>query len=216
MFYFTGKGLSKIHDWIIESLGGEQGPLNKGNVEAAAQRPRTKIYHEEPFNDIVAKAAALGYSLNRWHGFLDGNKRTSLMSIILMLEMNDVHFTMPPYMTKYLLLVAQDKMEESEFDFLIRKHSSNSRLALAWKDWRYSWLPSTWFSFLSLIPITQSYSERIEKDWLAAGSPETLERVFQEFEVWERLGYPKFDVELKISNNLETAVSEGDIDYEES
>ena len=211
MFYFTASGLTKIHDYVIASLGGVAGPLNDGNVQAAAERPRTMIYHEEPFEDIVAKGAALCCALNKWHGFLDGNKRTALLSMILMLEMNGVTFTNPPYITKYLLLVAQDKCSEEEFELLVRKLSSGNRVVSALKEFRYSWLPNLHFNMLGYLPFGMRFRIKLQLDWLAAGDAETLGRVYQEYDDWQEQGYPKYDVDLPIDDDIEKATKDGDI-----
>lgn len=211
MLYFTAKGISKIHDYVIESLGGISGPLNDGNVQAAVARPMTKVYHKEPFADLVAKGAALCYALDKWHGFLDGNKRTGLMSLIFTFWINEVYFTNPPYITKYLLLVAQDECSEEEFEGLIRKLSTPHRLVSVWKNLRYLRWPNFKYEFLYYFPFTRRYAENIELDWLAAGSQEALERLYGEYEIWEDRGFPKGDVELKIADTLEKAIEDGDI-----
>jgi death-on-curing protein len=208
--YFTASGITKIHDYVIEALGGESGPLNEGNVQAASERPRTKVYHSEPFEDLVAKAAALCYAY-RWHGFLDGNKRTALMSLILMLEMNGAYLTNPPYMTKYLVLVAQDKISEEDFQRFVRRLVCSNRLLSIWKDFRYDRWLWFWYDSLYYFPPTRRYGEHMEADWFGAGDLEALERLNQEYDTWEKLGFPKGDVELRIAEDIQTAIKDGDI-----
>lgn len=62
-------------------FGGVEGILNSGLVESAIGRPYTGYYRS-----IHKKAAALTHSLCRNHGFTDGNKRTALITVELLLD----------------------------------------------------------------------------------------------------------------------------------
>lgn len=68
------------HDLAL-SFGGRQGVINLGSVESALARPYSG-YHRS----IHEKAAALVESMVRNHGFADGNKRTALILLNLLLE----------------------------------------------------------------------------------------------------------------------------------
>jgi death on curing protein len=61
-----------------------------GLLEAAAARPRTRIFDTDAYPDLWAKAAALGHSLIRNHPLVDGNKRLGWVAMRTYLELNDV------------------------------------------------------------------------------------------------------------------------------
>lgn len=63
------------------SFGGRQGVINLGSIESALARPYSGYYRS-----IHRKAAALVESVVRNHGFADGNKRTALILLNLLLE----------------------------------------------------------------------------------------------------------------------------------
>lgn len=62
-------------------FGGLPGLRDQGLVEAALARPYTGYYRS-----IEAKAAALVHSLALNHGFVDGNKRTALLMVALLIR----------------------------------------------------------------------------------------------------------------------------------
>ena len=61
--------------------GGRVGILNPGLVQSAIARPYSGYYRS-----IQRKAAALLHALARNHGFADGNKRTCLLLVHLLLD----------------------------------------------------------------------------------------------------------------------------------
>lgn len=61
--------------------GGLAGIRDLGLVESAIARPYSGYYRA-----IYAKAAALTHSLAKNHGFVDGNKRTTLLVLTLFLD----------------------------------------------------------------------------------------------------------------------------------
>ena len=69
------------HELALLSRGGRAGILNLGLIESAIQRPYSGYYRS-----IHRKAAALVHSAARNHGFADGNKRTSLLLLMLLLK----------------------------------------------------------------------------------------------------------------------------------
>jgi death-on-curing family protein len=220
LFYLTPSVIKKIHDFIIESQGGVadgQRPLNEGNIKAAAERPWTKLNksdpakHFEPFSSLCAKVTALGYALNRWHGFTDGNKRTSLMCMVLMLYANGAEMTVPVSMTKSLIKVADDRMSEEDFEKVIRRLSSSNKWAHRWKSFRHKWLPEAIQGILYDLPILNELAYRMDIDWLGAGDEEAMKRLDEEYEQWERLGYPKNDVELELADTRAGLIRDGDL-----
>lgn len=62
-------------------FGGAEGISNSSLIESAIGRPYTGYYRP-----IYMKTAALAHSLCRNHGFTDGNKRTALLTVELLLD----------------------------------------------------------------------------------------------------------------------------------
>jgi len=72
------------HDIVIEHFGGRQGILNRNGLESALARPYSGYYRS-----IERKGAALLESLAKNHGFVDGNKRTAILMLSLLVINSD-------------------------------------------------------------------------------------------------------------------------------
>ena len=68
--------------------GGRPGVINRGSIESAIVRPYSGYYRAIRF-----KAAALVESMAGNHGFVDGNKRTTLILLNLLLERSGYRLT---------------------------------------------------------------------------------------------------------------------------
>jgi death on curing protein len=66
--------------------GGGAGVRNKGALDNALQRPRNEYDYEKP--DIADLAAAYAFGIARNHPFIDGNKRTALVTSFTFLYLN--------------------------------------------------------------------------------------------------------------------------------
>lgn len=77
-----------IHDQAVKQFGGSHGVRDIGLVESAAARPSASFDNNDLYETVFDKAAALLQSLLKNHPFVDGNKRTALISGGLFLKIN--------------------------------------------------------------------------------------------------------------------------------
>jgi death-on-curing protein len=63
------------------AFGGLDGVRSWNLIESAIERPYTGYYRS-----LARKAAALTQSLAQNHGFIDGNKRTALLAVMLLIS----------------------------------------------------------------------------------------------------------------------------------
>lgn len=133
----------QLHDVILDISGGRPGILDAKVIEAAVHRPKTYLaYH--PDCDLHTVCAVLLDSVARNHAFVEGNKRTGLMTAILTYELNDMPLKMAAdtdgEYEKLVLWVVLDKPEIPEIAerlrTLSRKYevSKVSKFVLRLKD----------------------------------------------------------------------------------
>src|SRR4029077_3161373 len=79
----TLRDVLEAHDQAL-TFGGLHGVRDLGLIESAIARPYSG-YHRS----FAKKCAALTHSLTMNHGFVDGNKRTALLAVTLLLSRND-------------------------------------------------------------------------------------------------------------------------------
>ena len=86
-----------VYELIIineELIGGKQSQVRDVDLlEAAVLRPMSSAFGEDAYPSIADKAAALFHSLSRNHAFVDGNKRTSVVAVIMFLRLNGYQVT---------------------------------------------------------------------------------------------------------------------------
>ena len=82
----TKENILQLHEYSINDFGGSQGIRDNGLLESAIARPYQTFGGEDLYLTIYEKAAAIGESLIINHPFVDGNKRTGLLGLLLMLH----------------------------------------------------------------------------------------------------------------------------------
>ena len=106
------------HDFILDRYGGLAGIRDLGAIESAIARPYCGYYRR-----IEQKGAALVHSLTLNHGFVDGNKRTAIvmLGILLFRSGYALGFPTSPLMNRQVeamaLAVAQHQMEFGDVSF---------------------------------------------------------------------------------------------------
>lgn len=93
MIYLSVEQVLFLHDRLIEETGGQHGVRDLGGLESALARPKAAFGETEFYPDVFSKAAVLLDGLTRNHPFIDGNKRISISTAALFLEMNGYRVT---------------------------------------------------------------------------------------------------------------------------
>lgn len=93
MICLTVEQVLFLHDRLIEETGGQHGIRDLGGLESALARPAAAFGETEFYADIFIKAAVLLDGLTRNHPFVDGNKRISISTAVLFLQLNGYRLT---------------------------------------------------------------------------------------------------------------------------
>ena len=93
MIYLSVEQVLFLHDRLIEETGGEHGVRDLGGLESALARPHAAFGDTEFYPGLMEKAAVLMDGLTRNHPFIDGNKRISISTAILFLQVNGYRLT---------------------------------------------------------------------------------------------------------------------------
>jgi len=92
MKYLSLEDVLLLHHLSIEKSGGSHGLRDTGLLDSAVHRPQATFAGVDLYPTLFDKAGALCHSLIKNHAFVDGNKRTSLLSAMTMLELNGYRF----------------------------------------------------------------------------------------------------------------------------
>ena len=90
MRWLTLAEVLDLHRRLIEQSGGRAGLRDIGLLEASLAQPRQTFGGIDLYPGVVAKAAALGFSLIQNHPFIDGNKRVGHAAMEVSLLLNGV------------------------------------------------------------------------------------------------------------------------------
>lgn len=89
--YPTVSFVEGFHEIIIRQRG-SPGWISKGMVTACLEWARTEVYNFAPFPTLLLRGAAILYSIIVFHPFVDGNKRTALMTTSFYFFVNGYSF----------------------------------------------------------------------------------------------------------------------------
>lgn len=92
--YFDIEHAIRTHSFIIENSGGIPGIIETGKIESVLEHIQNDLYYPE-FED---KLTHLVFSVNKFHAFNDGNKRTSIALGAYLLEVNGVEYCVDKFM----------------------------------------------------------------------------------------------------------------------
>ena len=120
----TYEDVIAAHDRAL-TFGGRAGILRKESIESAIGRPYSG-YHRP----IHRKAAAILHALVQNHGFVDGNKRTALLTMLLFVERSGYHLVLDPgeRIDDTVVSVADGQMSFEELCAWLRSHLVHSRV----------------------------------------------------------------------------------------
>lgn len=112
-----------IHFQIAHDFAGSADPIAPAGVrsadllESAAARPQTAVFDERKYPSIEMACAALTHSLVHNHPFHNGNKRTALVSMLVMLDENGLSLVSSQEdLFKWILRVASHRLGAERFD----------------------------------------------------------------------------------------------------
>ena len=111
-----------VHEFQLAEHGGMTGVRDHGLLASALGRPENLAAYGTP--DVSDLAAAYGYGISRNHPFLDGNKRTGFVAMLMFLRLNGYQLIADDAnKVLTMLAVAAGEMTEADFANWIRQHA---------------------------------------------------------------------------------------------
>lgn len=86
--YLSEAEIIAINEEMVALYGGLHGVKDLNMLSLAVGRPQMSVGFQDAYKSIFDKAAAIFHSVINNHPFFDGNKRTSLFTAVLFLELN--------------------------------------------------------------------------------------------------------------------------------
>ncbi len=129
MKYLTTEDVLLLHHLSIEKSGGSHGLRDPGLLDAAVHRPHVTFAGADLYPALFDKASALCHSLIKNHVFVDGNKRTSLLSAMTFLELNGFIFECSQEeLVSFGLKIDNENFSTEGISTWLKKHSIKRKL----------------------------------------------------------------------------------------
>lgn len=93
MTLITLEQLIEIHALVIHETGGSAGLRDLGRLESVIASQSQAVFGEEVYPGPYKKAAAIIRGVIADHPFVDGNKRTAMLSGLTFLSANSIKFS---------------------------------------------------------------------------------------------------------------------------
>ena len=121
-FHLNVDIVREIHAEALKQFGGLHGVRDENLLASAVLAPQSSFGGKSPYADVVEVAAAYLFYLCRNHPFLDGNKRTAMMTAIVFLRLNGIE-PLPDsdHWEKLMLDVAASKLDRDATTRRLRK-----------------------------------------------------------------------------------------------
>lgn len=121
--WISDKVALAIHDEQLAEHGGASGVRDLGLLESAIARPLNLASYGEP--DTAELGATYAIAIARNHPFIDGNKRTAFMAMVLFLDLNGMRFEPPDGEAVLTMLgLASGQVTDEAFTGWVRTNAS--------------------------------------------------------------------------------------------
>ena len=121
-FHLSFDSVREIHAEALKQFGGLNGVRDENLLASAVLAPQSTFGGRSPYADIVEVAAAYLFYICRNHPFLDGNKRTAMMTAIVFLRLNGIEPKPDSERWEKLMLdVAASKLDRDQTTQRLRK-----------------------------------------------------------------------------------------------
>ena len=90
MINLTVDEIQLLHKKLIKATGGLSGIRDLGLLESAVYGAMQSFGDEEAYPEPEQRASRLAFAITQNHPFLDGNKRTGMMAMLMTLRLNNV------------------------------------------------------------------------------------------------------------------------------
>ena len=123
MRYLSISEILELHERLIASSGGATGIRDLGALESAVSQPHASFGVQDLYPDLVAKAAALCFSLVMNHSFVDGNKRVghAAMETFLLLNGFEIRAKVDDQ-ERIILGLAAGQFERNDLVLWLKEH----------------------------------------------------------------------------------------------
>jgi death on curing protein len=122
--YVSAQDILVLHAKVVEQTGGRQGIRDVHLLVSLAERPKASFDGKEMFPSVFEKAGTYLESLTTYHVFIDGNKRTAIITSARFLLLNGYKLAATNReIEDFVVRVASEKVELRQIARWFKAHS---------------------------------------------------------------------------------------------
>ena len=91
MIVLTKEEILQLHNKLLAKTGGLSGIRDMGMLESAVLNCMQTFDETELYPTTIEKSAQTAFSICKNHPFNDGNKRTAILTMLVMLRLNHIN-----------------------------------------------------------------------------------------------------------------------------
>lgn len=91
--YLTLEEILRLHFQVIEDFGGSHGIREENRLVSVVEAPKQEVFGAEQYITFFEKSAVYLRNIIADHPFVDGNKRTGVVSCVIFLARNEYMLT---------------------------------------------------------------------------------------------------------------------------
>lgn len=123
MIAFTLEQLLELHELVLAETGGSPGLRELGRLESVIAAQTQHVFGQELHETLFEKSAAVICGIIADHPFVDGNKRTAILSGLTFLRVNGKVFKAKKgELENFAVMIATDHLSIAEIASWLEKH----------------------------------------------------------------------------------------------
>jgi len=124
MKYLTKEQILLVHSIAVDEAGGTHGIRDPDAILSLEILPSQKAFGKELYKGVFAKAALYTRNIIMSHPFIDGNKRTGIISAGIFLELNGYFLIAPEgEVEKFAVRIVVEKLGITEISDWFKQNS---------------------------------------------------------------------------------------------
>ncbi len=122
--YLSRAQILLIHSVIIDETGGVHGLRDSHGLEALVRLPEQAFGGKELYPDLFLKSALYARNIIEGHLFVDGNKRSGMVTASVFLEENGYRIiARKGEVERYALRIARERLSAEDISLWFKDHS---------------------------------------------------------------------------------------------
>ncbi len=111
--FLTVDDVLQIHEEQLACYGGADGIRDRGLLESAVAMPQASFGGDFVHANLFTMAAAYAFHIAENQPFVDGNKRTGLVSALVFLDLNGKTITGSDRLYDAMIAIAEHRMDKA-------------------------------------------------------------------------------------------------------